>query len=91
MCAIFSLYSTLRLYDGDIGSSPSLELTTMDSSLSDDDWDDRASSAVVSGGCQWVLYDTNFEALGLSSSSSVGCIHSFLDYQTMYSLLYTVY
>ena len=53
----FYPYSTLTLYDGDIGSSPSLELTTSDSSLTDDDWDNRTSSAVVSGGCQWVLYD----------------------------------
>ena len=72
MCAVFfSVYSTLTLYDGVIGSSPSLELTTTDSSLADDDWDNRASSAVVSGGCQWVLYDTDFEALGRSSGSSV--------------------
>ena len=53
----FCLHSTLTLYDGDIGSSPSLELTTSDSSLTDNDWDNRASSAVVSGGCQWILYD----------------------------------
>ena len=53
----FCLYSTLTLYDGDIGSSPSLELTTSDSSLTDDDWNNRTSSAVVSGGCQWILYD----------------------------------
>ena len=71
MCAIFSLYSTLTLYDEDIGSSPSLELTTTDSSLADNGWNNRASSAVVSDGCQWVLYDTDFEALGLSSGSSV--------------------
>ena len=58
--------SILTLYDGDIGSSPSLELTTTDSSLADD-WDDRASSAVVSGGCQWILYGT----AGFSGSSSV--------------------
>ena len=53
----FCLYSTLTLYDGDIGSSPSLELITNDPSLADNDWDNRASSAVVSGGCQWILYD----------------------------------
>ena len=51
------VYSTLTLYDGAIGSSPSLELTTNDSSLADNGWDDTASSAVVSGGCQWILYD----------------------------------
>ena len=50
-------YSTLTLYDGNIGSSPSLELTRSDSSLADNDWDNKASSAVVSGGCQWILYD----------------------------------
>ena len=64
----FCLYSTLTLYDGDIGSSPSLELTTTDSSFVNDDWDDRASSAVVSGGCQWVLYDTDFEENSTISS-----------------------
>ena len=53
----FCLYSTLTLFDGDIGSSSSLELTTNDSSLADNDWDNRTSSAVVSGGCQWILYD----------------------------------
>ena len=54
----FSLvYSTLTLYDEDIGSSPSLVLTASDSSLADDGWNNRASSAVVSGGCQWILYD----------------------------------
>ena len=53
----FCLYSTLTLYDGDIGSSPSLELTTNDSSLADNDWDNITSSAVVSGECQWILYD----------------------------------
>ena len=53
----FCLYSTLTLYDGNIGSSPSLELTTSDSSLVDNGWNNRASSAVVSGGCQWILYD----------------------------------
>ena len=65
------LYSTLTLYDGDIGSSPSLVLTTSDSSLADNGWDNRASSTVVSGGCQWILYDTDNEGLGLPSSSSV--------------------
>ena len=64
----FCLYSTLTLFDGDIGSSPSLELTTTDSSLADDDWNDRASSAVVSGGCQWILYDTDFEENSTISS-----------------------
>ena len=49
-------HSTLTLYDGNIGSSPSLELTTSDSSLADNGWNNRASSAVVSGGCQWILY-----------------------------------
>ena len=57
LAVLFCLYSTLTLYDGDIGSSPSLQLTTTDSSLADDDWNNRASSAVVSGGCQWILYD----------------------------------
>ena len=71
--AFFSLCSTLTLYDGDIGSSPSLELTTTDSSLVNDDWDDRASSAVVSGGCQWILYDTDFEEIsGISSVVGAG-------------------
>ena len=52
-CAVhFCLYSTLTLYDENIGSSSSLELTISDSSFADNDWDDRASSAVVSGGCQ---------------------------------------
>ena len=55
---LFSLvHSTLTLYDGRIGSSESLVLTVTDSSLADNGWDDRASSAVVSGGCQWILYD----------------------------------
>ena len=53
----FCLSSTLTLYDGDIGSSPSLQLTTSDSSLADNDWNDKTSSAVVSGECQWILYD----------------------------------
>ena len=65
---VFLCYSTLTLYDGDIGSSPSLELTITDSSLADDGWDDRASSAVVTGGCQWVLYDTDFEENSTISS-----------------------
>ena len=65
--SFFSLYSTLTLYDGDIGSSP-LELTTTDSSLVNDDWNDRASSAVVSGSCQWILYDTDFEENSTISS-----------------------
>ena len=63
------VYSALTLYDEDIGSSPSLVLTTSASSL-DDDWDDRASSAIVSGGCQWILYDTaGFEDRSSSSSA----------------------
>ena len=61
------LYSSLTLYDGDIGSSPSLELTTSASSLDDNGWNNRASSAVVSGGCQWILYG----AAGFSGSTSV--------------------
>ena len=61
------LYSTLTLYDEDIGSSPSLELTTSASSLDDNGWNNRASSAVVSGGCQWILYG----AAGFSGSTSV--------------------
>ena len=51
------VYSHLTLYDGSIGSSPSLLRTTSDYSLVDDGWNDRASSAVVSGGCQWILYE----------------------------------
>ena len=71
--AFCCLYSTLTLHDGDIGSSPLLELTTTDSSLVNDDWDDRASSAVVSGGCQWILYDTDFEEnSGISSVVGAG-------------------
>ena len=31
--------------------------TTSDYSLVDDGWNDRPSSAVVSGGCQWILYE----------------------------------
>ena len=31
--------------------------TTSDPNLVDDGWNDRASSAVVSGGCQWILYE----------------------------------
>ena len=62
------VYSTLTLYDGAIGSSQ-LVLTASDSSLANDRWDNRASSAVVSGGCQWILYDVaNF--VDRSSSSS---------------------
>ena len=71
LAVLFCLYSTLTLFDGDIGSSPSLELTTTNSSLADIGWNNRASSAVVSGGCQWILYSTDFEALGFSSGSSV--------------------
>ena len=68
MCTvILCLYSTLTLYDGNIGSSQSLELTTSDSSLADNGWNNRASSAVVSGGCQWILYS----AAGFSGSTSV--------------------
>jgi len=53
---LYFVYSTLTLYDEDIGSSPSFELTTSASSLTDVGWNNRASSAVVSGGCQWILY-----------------------------------
>ena len=84
----FCLYSTLTLYDGDIGSSPSLELTTTDSSFVNDDWDDRASSAVVSGGCQWVLYDTDFEE-NSTISSVVGpgnCPFNFSSNETTFGL-----
>ena len=59
--------SILTLYDGDIGSSPSLELTTSTSSMADIGWNNRASSAVVIGGCQWILYG----AAGFSGSTSV--------------------
>ena len=37
--------------------------------LATDGWDDRASSAKVSGGCQWILYDTDFQ--GNSTISSI--------------------
>ena len=64
-------YSTLTLYDGDIGSSPSLELTTSDFSLADNGWDNRTSSAVVSGRCQWILYNVaGFEDRSYNSSDS---------------------
>ena len=67
----FSLvYSTLTLYDGAIGSSQ-LVLTASDSSLVDNRWDNRASSAVVSGGCQWILYDVASFVDRSSSSSPV--------------------
>ena len=66
----FSLYSTLRLYDGDIGSRLYISLYSRDPfQLATDGWDDRASSAKVSGGCQWILYDTDFQ--GNSTISSV--------------------
>ena len=57
VCYSLSVYSTLTLYDDDIGSPQSLTLTTSDSSLVDNGWDNRASTATVSGGCQWILYD----------------------------------
>ena len=57
MSCSFLVYSTLTLYDGSIGSSPSLVRTTSDSTLDNERWNDRASSAVVSGGCQWILYE----------------------------------
>ena len=67
-CALlYFVCSTLTLYDEDIGSSPSLELTTSVSSLADNDWDNKASSAVVTGGCQWILYG----AAGFRGSTSV--------------------
>ena len=59
--------STLTLYDGRIGSSPLLELTTSASSMADIGWNNRASSAVVTGGCQWILYG----AAGFGGSTSV--------------------
>ena len=66
-CVFFSVVcSTLILYDGDIGSSPSFELTTSASSLDDIGWNNRASLAVVTGGCQWILYG----AAGFSGSTS---------------------
>ena len=47
-----------------------LNVTTTDSiDLTQFNWNDRASSAVVSGGCQWILYDTDFQ--GNSTISSV--------------------
>ena len=67
-------YSTLTLYDGNIGSSSSLELTTSNSSLADNGWDNRASSAVVSGGCQWILYDEADFAENISSPVSPSLI-----------------
>ena len=66
-CALlYFVCSTLTLYDENIGSSPSLELTTS-TSLADIGWNNRASSAVVTGRCQWILYG----ASGFSGSSSV--------------------
>ena len=101
------VHSTLTLYDGDIGSSPSLELTASASSLAGYGWDNRASSAVVSGGCQWILYDvagfedTLFRSSVISPSVISPGHYPYLvplsltfpplDYQTMYSLLYAVY
>ena len=64
------VYSTLTLYDLRIGSSSSLELTTNDSSLADNGWNNRASSAIVSGGCQWILYDEADYAENASSPVS---------------------
>ena len=71
MCTVvFCLYSTLTLYDEDIGSSLSLELTTTESFLADNGWNNRASSAVVTGGCQWILYDiAGFEDRSSSPSA----------------------
>ena len=70
-CALlYFVCSTLTLYDEDIGSSPSLELTTSVSSLADNGWDNRTSSAVVTGGCQWILYDiAGFEDRSSSPSA----------------------
>ena len=66
-CALlYFVCSTLTLYDENIGSSPSLELTTS-TSLADIGWNNRASSAVVTGRCQWILYGN----VGFSGSSSV--------------------
>lgn len=53
----FLVYSVLTIYDGSIGTPHSLTLTTSDSSLVDNGWNDRASSAAVSGGCHWILYE----------------------------------
>ena len=50
----FLVYSKLTLYDD---SSQSLVKTTSDSDLTDDGWNDRASSVGVSGACQWILYE----------------------------------
>ena len=71
-CEMFFLvYSTLTLYDGSIGSSPSLVRTTSDSTLADNGWSDRASSARVSGGCRWILYEhSNYD--GTSAVISAG-------------------
>ena len=47
-----------------------LSLTTTDPfRLTTNGWDNIASSAVVSGECQWILYDTDFQ--GTSTISSV--------------------
>ena len=34
--------------------------TTSDPNLVDDGWNDRVSSAVVSGGCHWILYEHGY-------------------------------
>ena len=65
------VYSTLTLYDGSIGSSPSLVRTTSDSNLVNEGWNDRASSAVVSGGCRWILYE-HINYYGTSAVISAG-------------------
>ena len=57
MCCSLLVYSTLTLYDDDLGSPRSLMLTTSDSSLADNGWDNITTTAIVSGGCQWILYD----------------------------------
>ena len=67
------VYSTLTLYDRRIGSSQ-LQLTTDDSSLADNGWNNKASSAVVSGGCQWILYDGANYAENTSSPVSPSVI-----------------
>ena len=65
------IYSVLTLYDGSIGSSPSLVQTTSDNTLYDIGWNDRASSAIVSGGCHWILYE-HIDYAGTSAVISPG-------------------